>query len=339
MSHEVIAFATVPQLNYVASRMDLSGVSTIAYFGLTATAGGRIATSNTGWRAWTSPTMDAVIARAHAAGTRVVATIGRFAWTAGGRQASIALLGSPSRRERLARAIARVVVERGVDGADIDFEPIPAGLADEHADLVARVRRAFDAARPGLQLTVALVGHFDSYDVPAIAAANPDAIYLMGYHYAGWWSKVAASTAPLDGPRYDLADTVRLLRRSVPANRIIVGVPYYGHLWPTRTGKPHARTSGRGSDLSVAAAAALAAAHGLRWDPVEHVAWSRWQVRDCASCPLHWVELYFDSPRASGDKWDWVKRTGLLGTGIWTIGFEGDAPGPWNDELRRAFLG
>ncbi|HEU4672938.1 MAG TPA: glycoside hydrolase family 18 protein [Candidatus Limnocylindrales bacterium] len=338
MTHEVIAFATVPQLDYVASRMDLSAVSTIAYFGLTATAHGRISLSNGGGRAWTSARMDAVIARAHAAGTRVVATIGRFAWTAGGRAASIALLASRGRRERLARTIARLVIERGVDGVDLDFEPIPAGLADEHADLVARVRRALDAARPGLQLTVALVGHFDSYDVAAIARGKPDAIYLMGYHYAGWWSKVAASTAPLGGPRYDLADTVGLLRRSVPAERIIVGVPYYGHLWPTKTGQPHARTTGRGSDLSVGAAAALAAEHGLRWDPVEHVAWSRWRVRDCASCAAHWVELYFDSPRASRDKWAWVKRTGLLGTGIWTIGFEGDGPGPWNAELRRAFL-
>ncbi|HEY3522202.1 MAG TPA: glycosyl hydrolase family 18 protein [Candidatus Limnocylindrales bacterium] len=337
MTHEVIAFATVPQLDYVATRMDLSAVSTIAFFGLTATARGRISLDNTGGQAWSSSRMDAVIARAHAARTRVVATVGRFAWTSGGRAASIALLSSAGRRERLARSIARVVDERGVDGVDIDFEPIPAGLADEHADLVARVRHALDRVRPGLQLTVALVGHFDSYDVPAIARSNPDAIYLMGYHYAGWWSKIAASTAPLGGPRYDLADTVRLLRRSVPANRIIVGVPYYGHLWPTKTGDPHARTTGRGSDLSVGAAAALAAEHGLRWDAVEHVAWSRWRVRDCTGCPAHWVELYFDSPRASRDKWDWVSRTGLLGTGIWTIGFEG-SPGGWNAELRKAFL-
>jgi spore germination protein YaaH len=337
MSHEVMAFATVPQLGYAAGPMDLSAVSTIAFFGLNATGMGRINRHTTGWSAWSSPLMDRVIARAHGAGTRVVATIGRFAWTVGGRAASRALLEHAARRQRLADAIARVVVARGVDGVDLDFEPIPAGLAGAHADLVRRVRIALDAARPGLQLTVALVGHFDSYDVAAIAAAQPDALYLMGYHYAGWWSKVAASTAPLGGPRYDVADTVRLLRRSVPADQLIVGVPYYGHLWPTASGAPHARTTGSGSDLSVATAAALAARHGLLWDPVERVAWSRWRVSDCAGCASHWVELYFDSPRASGAKWAWIKRMGLLGGGIWTIGFQG-AAGGWNAELRRAFL-
>jgi hypothetical protein len=94
---------------------------------------------------------------------------------------------------------------------------------------------------------------------------------------------------------------------------------------------------GRGSDLSVASAARLAAAHGVRWDPEEQVAWSRWQVRDCATCEGHWVELYFDSPRASAAKWAWIKRQHLLGAGIWTIGFE-ERPGAWNDVLREAFV-
>jgi spore germination protein YaaH len=337
MSHEVVAFATVSQLAYAASTMDLSAVSTVAFFGLTVTSAGGLDRTNAGGKAWTSAVMTRLIDRAHASGTRVIATIGRFSWSAAGIRASRAVLGSAARRQHLADTIAATVTERGVDGIDLDFEPIPSGLAGAYADLVGRVRRALDAARQGLQLTVALVGHFDSYDVPAIAKAGPDALYLMGYHYAGWWSKIAGSTAPLDGPRYDLADSVRILRRTVPANRIIVGIPYYGHLWPTATGDLHAATTGQGSDLSVRSAAGLAASHGGRWDAVEHVAWSRWQVRDCATCALHWVEVYYDSPRAVADKLAWMKRDGLLGAGIWTIGFEGQ-PGPWNAELRKAFL-
>ncbi len=338
MTHEVIAFATVDQLDYAATTMDIRAVSTIAFFGLTATSSGRLSMTNAGGRAWSSTTMSRLIARAHASGTRVVATIGRFSWSAAGTKTSRALLDSSARRQRLADTIARVVTERGVDGVDLDFEPIPTGLAKAYGDLVGRVRRALDARHGGLQLTVALVGHFDSYDVPAIVRGHPDALYLMGYHYAGWWSKVAGSTAPLGGPRYDVADTVRLLRRFVPADKLIVGVPYYGHLWPTKSGAVHAATTGRGTDFRISTAAAMAAAHGERWDPVEHVTWSRWQVQDCASCLAHWVELYYDSPRALADKLAWVKRSGLLGIGIWTIGFEG-RPAGWNAELRKAFGG
>jgi spore germination protein YaaH len=337
MTHEVVAFATVPQLAYVADRMDFAAVSTVAFFGLTATAAGGIDMTNAGGRAWTSGVMDRVIARAHAAGTRVVTTIGRFSWSAAGTRTSRALLSSAARRQRLADVVADLVVARGIDGVDLDFEPIPSGQGPSYTDLVARVRRALDARRRGLQLTVALVGHFDSYDVPGLVRARPDALYLMGYHYAGWWSTIAGSTAPLGGRAYDVADSVRLLRRSVPADRLIVGLPYYGHLWPTTSGDVHARTAGQGSDLSVATAASLAAQHGVRWDPLEHVAWSRWQVRDCATCALHWVEVYYDSPQATADKLAWIDAQGLLGAGIWTIGFEG-TPGPWNAAFRRAFL-
>jgi spore germination protein YaaH len=336
MTHEVVAFATVDQLGYAATTMDIRAVSTIAFFGLTATSSGGLSMTNAGGKAWGSAAMSRLIDRAHTNGSRVIATIGRFSWSAAGTKASRALLGSAARRQRLADTIARVVTERGVDGVDLDFEPIPTGLAGEYGDLVARVRRALDARRHGLQLTVALVGHFDSYDVPSIVRGRPDALYLMGYHYAGWWSKVAGSTAPLGGPRYDVADTVRLLRRFVPADKLIVGVPYYGHLWPTTSGIVHAATTGAGTDLRIATAAALAASHVERWDPVEHVAWSRWQVHDCATCPAHWVELYYDSPRALADKLAWVKRGDLLGIGIWTIGFEG-RPAGWNAALRRAF--
>ena len=337
MSHEVIAFATVPQLQYVATTMDLSAVSTVAFFGLTVTRAGELAVRNTAGRAWSSALMTRVIGRAHSAGTRVVATIGRFSWTARGTMASRAVLGTESRRQRLATAIARTVDERRVDGVNLDFEPIPTGFAESYADLVARVRRSLDRVRPGLQLTVALVGHFDSYDVPAILRARPDALYLMAYHYAGWWSSVAGSTAPLGGEQYDVRDAVRLLLRWVPPGRLIVGAPYYGHLWPTTSGSPHARTTGRGTDLTVAAAARLMEGRAEQWDALEHVAWGAWQARDCPTCARHWVELYYDSPRATADKWRWIKAQGLLGAGIWTIGFEGE-PGRWNTVLRNAFL-
>jgi spore germination protein YaaH len=316
--------------------MDIGAISTVVYFGLTATADGRIATSNADARVWRSGAVDELIARAHGAMSKVVFTLGRFSWTASETAASRTLLASSTSRAALARATADEVVRRGIDGVNVDFEPIPIGQAANFSDFVHRLRVELDAHRRGLQLTVDLVGHFDSYDVPGLVP-SVDAIYLMGYHYAGWWSSVAMSTAPMGGPRYDVAETVAALRRWVPSAKLIVGFPYYGHLWPTKSGLVHARTTGRGSDLQQPQAAALAAAHGLRYDPVEQVAWSAWQTRDCAACPLHWVQVYYDDVQADTYKWAWIKAQGLLGTGIWTIGFEG-APGASAAALRAAFV-
>jgi hypothetical protein len=92
-----------------------------------------------------------------------------------------------------------------------------------------------------------------------------------------------------------------------------------------------------GFDLPVARAMRLARQHGARYDEVEQVAWVPFRGEACNGCPTRWFQLYFDDARASGYKWAWIKRNKLLGSGIWTIGFEGE-PGPMDEALRAVFL-
>jgi hypothetical protein len=61
------------------------------------------------------------------------------------------------------------------------------------------------------------------------------------------------------------------------------------------------------------------------------VAWAAWRENGT------WVQLYVDDPRALAAKWRRFHELGLLGTGMWTIGFEG-VPGAANDALREAWL-
>lgn len=332
MRGEVMAFATVPELAYARDTLDFSAVSTLAFFSLQADANGRLLHDGR-WRAWNAPVFDAVRDRAHAAGTRVVVSVSRFSWSPDETAVTVALLGSSARRERLALEIAAEVVRRGIDGVNVDLEPVPVGQKAAFTSFVRRLRAALDDAAPGLQLTVAMTGYYSSYDARGLVARGAaDALYVMGYHYAGWWSKVAGSNAPMGGPRYDVTDTIATLRADgVPADRIIVGVPYYGHLWPTATGALGARTTGQGSDVQLASAVAILARVTPQWDPVEGVTWAAWRENGT------WVQLYVDDARALAAKWRRFRALGLLGTGMWTIGFEG-APGAANTALREAWL-
>ncbi len=338
MTREVMAFVTGSQLQYGLQRLDLDVVSTIALFSLEAGGNGQLVNRGSRWRAWTSPEADALIARAHAAGTRVVLSLSRFAWTGAEIALSRQLLASAAHRGRLAREVAAEVARRGIDGVNVDFEPIPVGQARAFNAFVRALRGELDRRGPGYQLTFDITGHFESYDVAgAMAPGGADAVYLMGYHYAGPWSTIAASNAPLGGPRYDVTDTIDRLLRLVRPDQLIVGVPYYGHLWPTTSGAIHAPTTGPGSDILYPQAAALAAKVGAQYDPIERVSWSAWQERDCATCPVHWVQLYYDDARAVAAKWATVNRRELLGTGVWTIAFEG-TPGALDRAMRAAFL-
>jgi len=337
MSNEVMAFVTVGQLEYAIETMDWDVVSTVAYFSLEATREGTIA-RNAGWDAWNSERMERLIDTAHEHGSKVVISLERFSWSPGQTAASRRLLSDKARRDRLAREVAAEVERRGADGVNIDFEPIPSGQKKEFTDFVRAMRRELDRVRPGLQLTFCVVGHHESYDVAGATGPDAaDAVYLMGYHYAGIWSSRAGSTAPMGGPAYDLVETVKSLLREVERHELIVGVPYYGHAWPTVGDRLNARTEGGGFDVPVERAFALAARHGLRYDKREQVAWVPYRAEPCDGCATRWYQLYFDDARAARFKWGWIERSNLLGTGVWTIGFEG-RPGELDAAMRDVFL-
>ena len=338
MSGEVMAFVESGEIAEALRDLDLSVVSTVAFFSLTPDARGDLSERGAAWRAWVSPEMSALIAKAHAAGTRVVLSLGRFSWSPAEEAVSDAILASASRRAHLARQVAAEVARRGVDGVNVDFEPIPPGRAAAFTDFVRRLRWALDALGPGYQLTVAITGHYDTYDVASLVAPGAaDALYLMGYEYAGSWSTVAFSTDPYGGPHYDVAETVSSLLRLVRPDQLIVGVPYYGHLWPTASAALNARTLGGGEDVPYAQAVALGAAHGVRHDAVEHTAWSAWQEVPCPGCAPQWVQLYLDDATTLTWKWRYLVHRRLLGTGIWRIAYEG-APGALDAALRETFL-
>jgi chitinase len=334
---EVMAFVTTSQVDDALARLDFSSVSTIAFFSLEASSTGTIK-HDTRWRTWTARPVDELIARAHASGTKVVISLARFSWSPGQTATSVALLKSAEARARLARVVADEVERRGVDGINVDFEPIPRGQKAAFTDLVRRIRAELDARGPGYQLTFAVTGHFESYDVGGVLKpGGADAVYLMGYHYAGTFSTIAHGTAPLGGSRYSVGDAIRLLRKVARPEQLIVGVPYYGHLWPTSSGALNARTTGRGYDVTYDKARLIARAHPTTYDAVEEVRRVAWRERSCASCSLHWVQLYFDDPRSLTAKWTEFRRQKLLGTGIWTSAFEGSS-GDLTAALRKVWL-
>ena len=173
---------------------------------------------------------------------------------------------------------------------NVDFEPIPRGQKANFTDLVRRIRTELDARGPSYQLTFDVVGHFESYDVAgALAPGGADAVYLMGYHYAGTFSTIAHGTAPLGGPRYSVGDAIQGLRKVARPGQLIVGVPYYGHLWPTVSDKLNARTPRRRLRRPVRDSPAdVAALRGLRRTTrSRRSSASVWRGRACSKLPGH----------------------------------------------------
>ena len=333
MSHEVIAFLNYFDVDRVVKTLDYGPISTIAFFSIPLDRRGRLKKNGAEWASWTGPSMGTLIERAHAAGTKVVLSAERFAWSGGQAAVARALLSSSAARQRAADEIADAVEERGVDGVNIDFEPIPNGQKQNFVRFVRLVRRALDAKRPGYQLTYDATGLIGNYDVKALAQPGAaDAVYIMGYHYRGQWSKQAGSVAPLGGPAYDYTDTLREFLKHTTRNKIVFGVPLYGWRWQTAGPGVRSATGGASGPLFYADAVREAGRRRMRYDRVEQVAWTAYRSGG------KWWQIYFDDRRALEAKWNWIIRQRLRGTGLWALGFEGPRHKEIYALLRKKFV-
>lgn len=339
---EVFGFLPYWQLGDAQLALDLDRLTTLAWFGVEASGEGHLVRRKPsgdvppGWEGFESQAFRDLQARAQAAGVRVVVTVQRFGWTAGSARRTEALLRDPERRARLARAVASLVAERGLDGVNLDVEPVPPALAAEMVELTRQVRAALDAVRPGLQLTVDVTSSLAGYDLTALTAPDAaDAAIVMGYNYRGAGSPVSGSHAPLDAPAGpDLRASMEAALAQVEGARLVMALPWYGRAWTTQSDEARSSTRrgerfGESVNVSYALAASLAEQHGRQFDPAETSAWTVFPWRACESCPETWRQVWYDDPDSFGTKLDATLEAGLGGVAVWALGHEAGREEMW----------
>lgn len=339
---EVFGFLPYWQVGDAQLALDLDRLTTLAWFGVEASGAGRLVRRKPsgevppGWEGFESQAFRDLQALAQAAGVRVVVTVQRFGWTVGSARRTEALLRDPERRTRLARAVASLVDERGLDGVNLDVEPVPSALAPEMVELTRQVRAALDGVRPGLQLSVDVTSSLAGYDLAALTAPDAaDAAIVMGYNYRGAGSPVSGSHAPLDAPAGpDLRASMDAALAQVEGGRLLLALPWYGRAWSTETDEARSSTRrgerfGASVNVPYGVAASLAEQHGRHFDPVETSAWTVFPWRACESCPETPRQVWYDDPDSFGIKLDATLEAGLVGIAIWALGHEAGREEMW----------
>src|SRR5450830_834027 len=176
------------------------------------------------------------------------------------------MAATPASRQAFIASALALVRQHGLDGIDIDWEhPAKGGIAciegktchrdddkENYVRLATELRSAFDQA--GRQaggrhylITIAAGAHaslVEDSDAPSSwtvrLAAQLDWINLMTYDYRGVWDASNGELAPLYGdpadPLHDQAPNAdatvtRFLRAGVPADKLVLGLPFYGYGW------------------------------------------------------------------------------------------------------------
>ncbi len=347
---EVVAFMPYWLMGDAAQTLDTDLVTIAAFHSIEASGDGRLVKKKPsgdvppGWATLDGDAFAEVKSSLQDAGVKVVPVIARQGWTEGTRDRAVTLLSKPKTRRELAGRIAAFVSERGFDGVNLDFEPLPAAVSDDYSAFVREVRAALDAVDPDLHLSIDVMSGLENYDLAALTADDAaDLAVIMGYNYRTDGSAVAGSTAPLIDPESgDLSSSVEGALAQVSPEALVLGLPWYGRAWSTQTDEARSPVrSGNGIDGSTEATYAqavdIAAGSGRRYEPEQASAWTTYANKQCSSCPPTWRQLWYDDPDSFGTKIDLALDQGLAGVGIWAAGMEGGRGELWwalRDRLR-----
>jgi len=297
----------------------------IALFSVGFTSSGAIDPSGTGYPYVTGSTAATIVDHAHAAGVRVDLTVTSF-----GFDKNAAFFADPTAMASAASAISGLVQAEGLDGVNLDVESLYNENFAAYGTFVGQLRAALRAWNPAARVSVATNGSLSGAGMAVQALANgADRVFVMGYAYRTAGSSPVGSISPIvraDGDK-SLTWTLDLYAsKGIPADRLLLGLPYYGRNWPTTSGSLNATTTGSGG-LFIPSddMASIPPGTVIQHDPLEGTKW--FAVQDAGG---NWTQTYFDDPVTLRAKYALANDRGLAGVGIWTLGYDRGIAGYWD---------
>jgi len=346
--YEVFGFAPYWTINKL-DNVDFGTLTTLAYFGVPVNSDGTFDASDVGYKTLKSTQAQQVFERAHSAGARVVLTITQM-----DNDTIETFLADKGAQQKAISSALSLAQEEKLDGVNIDFEYVGnPGLAVRHefSEFVSDFSSTFHNKIPNSYITVSVYAASMKdpkiYDIASLANSS-DGIFMMAYDFATASSNAAVPTAPLYGYRegkywYDISTAVQDFLKVMPANKLILGLPWYGYNYAVETPSTGtARYTGYyytyywryrryTAFYSVPSSAQTYSSVSQNvvptqkgWDEVGKSNWYAYQEGGI------WRMVFFDDPRSLKIKYDFAKSKNLAGVGIWALGFDSGTSDMWN---------
>jgi chitinase len=259
---------------------------------------------------------------AHAAGVKAILMVG-----GAGEYAGWVGAASNANRAAFVTNLLSAMDNLGYDGLDLDWEPIQ--TSDEPNFLA--LAQALRTARPNIVLTVPvgwINANFASTPNPFFRSIAPlfDQINIMSYDMAGgwdgWqsWHSSALAGAGGNTPSSVETSVEFYLRSGVKRHRLGIGVPFYGTCWRNVSAPRLFGGTVVASDNVLSYRNIIRdyySAPRYSWDAAASMGYLG---SPTAFGPQQCNFLSYDDETSIAAKGAWVRRTGLGGTIIWTIG-------------------
>lgn len=317
-----------------------SQLTDIAYFSIALNADGSLRESANGERdiglarLQEEPFTEWVQER-HELGQRVHITVTMF-----DADEIAALVSSQAYRARAVNSLTQLVASYPFDGIQLDVEyagEVNDPLRQNYVTFVRELDAELAKLDSRVELSIALFGSAASrYTFWDPGALHPyvDFLVVMAYDYHVRSSPVVGPVAPIFGRgagrwEDDVVSNMRDLLKQVPAQKLVLGIPFYGYEWTSTSDELGATTY-----PDSGATATYKRVAEILLDP-ELEAKERWD-EDALAPYVTYKEngltqfIYYENTRSLSYKLDFVKQIGLQGIAIWALGYEGGRPELWD---------
>lgn len=320
-------FGYLPYWEYKTARPYLRYklLSHIAVFDFQCDAQGNI--KNPAYWPWTD-----VIDSAHSNGVRVIMTASLF------DAADIhSLLTNPDARKRFIENVKTKFWAYRLDGINVDFEGLK--KEDRGAAINAFMQQLSDSLHsnfPGSEVSFAGPAvNWGGWDLSGLASSC-DYIFIMGYGFYGSWNTTSGPNAPLSGLNYCIENSITrtdkgygtVLARS--PEKLILGVPYYGNHWITKTAEAFSDTVKYLGSTNFRDDILNAGKYSRIWENPLFVPWYRYQLDG------KWHQVWYDDQQSLALKYSFADSKKLRGIGIWALGKDRSRNELWDLLEQRA---
>ena len=311
-----------------AQNIDYNAVTHVVHFSIVPNGDGSL---NSSGNSITAGNSSELLSRAHAAGKKVLISVGGWGSDAGFRGAT-----SAATRALFVANLVNFVTSRGYDGIDIDWEVLQSSDAAQFTAFITALRTALNVISPRPLLTAATAWQ------PSIFAqvhSQFDQINIMTYDLSGAWPGwVTWHNAPVydGGYRFPGVGTLvpsvngtvdAFIGAGIPANKLGIGIDFYGYVWSGGSGTSTGGvTEPRQSWTSAPTVQDNVPYYTImqnyyqsqyyRWDDAAQAAYLRIDNASAANCKF----ISYDDETTVQKKFDYVRTKGIGGVIIWELG-------------------
>ncbi len=242
-------------------------------------------------------------------------------------------LSNPKAQETLIDSLTTLLKLRNADGINIDFEGVPKRSKQDFSNFLINLSTKLRASNSKYLVSLALYA-VDQNKIFDIKTINPyiDIYTLMGYDYYGSFSDQAGPISPLNSSiqwgENSVAHSIDYyLDQGVYPNDLIVGLPYYGGEWQTKTVSIPSKTDHFIKHYSYTRIKEIIESNHVevKYDTISSSAYS--VFKDTEDNPR---QIWFEDSISLSHKYDWIKSKKLSGIGIWALGYDHGNPELWH---------